>query len=181
MAVHKITFREAKRNCQGQVSVEFIFVLITILFFVFFLLSFSMLFIFSDYVEYATFMAARTYKADAGSQTAQEGLANQVFQSYMTKVQGFVTNYSLSFLSGDGDATAGLITRYRVPLFYLPPVFIAGGSKNIPSTVDLTSETHLGRDPSQQECLNYFQRLLQAYGISVSGTNFIAGLEDDGC
>ena len=52
-----------KLNEKGQSAIEFIVVVVVVFFFLLFYLSFSITLIASEYVDYATFMAARTYKS----------------------------------------------------------------------------------------------------------------------
>ena len=74
------------REKKGQVAIEFIIVSVVVFFFLLFFLSFALVLVVSEYVEFATFMAARTLKAGHVSQTVQETNATGVFQSYMQRV-----------------------------------------------------------------------------------------------
>ena len=57
--------------------------IVVIFFFLLFYLSLSLLLVVSDYIDYATFMAARTYKSAFDSPETQEQNAQAVFDSYI--------------------------------------------------------------------------------------------------
>jgi Flp pilus assembly protein TadG len=177
--IRKLTSK-AKDN-RGQAGIEFMAVVIVIFFFLFFFLSLSIVFVVSDYVEYATFMAARTYKSMFSTEQVQEENARRVFNSYMQQIQGIARNYNLTFLPGDerGNQGAGVKATYTMDLFYLPPVFIVDGIP--PSAITLTSESRLGRDPSNQECSRFFTKFVEGLGLGTDASNFAKQMDDNGC
>jgi Flp pilus assembly protein TadG len=166
------------KNKKGQAAVEFIFVALVIFFFLFFLLSISIVLTVSTYIDYATFMAARTYKAGASGEDIQKRNAETVFNSYFDKIQGLARRPTLSF--GDTEEsnpnTSGITATYQMDLFYIPPLFIGGSS---PSQISLSTETHLGRDPSFKECQSFFRGFAQRFGVNDG--RFVDGMEDNGC
>ncbi len=170
------------REKKGQVAIEFIIVSVVVFFFLLFFLSFALVLVVSEYVEFATFMAARTLKAGHVSQTVQETNATGVFQSYMQRVGTLVKNPSLSFIAADPQdpqGTLGAIATYTVDLFYLPPVYLLNGQPL--SRITLHSEAHLGRDPSYIECRLFFNQFAAAHGLGLEGTNLVLEMEDNGC
>ena len=174
-------FKKQLRNRKGQSAIEFIVVVVVILFFLLFFLSLSILLVVSDYLEFATFMSARTYKSMFSSQDAQENNARQVFNSYASRVQGIARDINLEFLDGGdgGPQAAGVRARYTIDLFYLPPLFIPDG---IPASgITLSTETRLGRDSSYQECNNYFRTWSRRLGLNLEGTRLINLMDDNGC
>lgn len=177
MRVSLQNFRPRKEK--GQAGVEFMVIMLVIFFFLFLLLSLSILFVISDYVEFATFMAARTYKAGASREEMQFQHAQEVFQSYTDKIQGIATNFTLerAQISPDDNQTAGLLSTYDISLFYFPPLFMLGGMPN--PRVKLATDTFLGRDPSYEECQSFFQSLGKKLGIDSS--YFWEQMEDNGC
>lgn len=167
---------------KGQTAIEFIIVIVLILFFLFFFLSLSIVFVVSDYLEYATFMTARTYKSMVGSKETQQRNALAVWNSYAGKVNGIATNFDLTFLNG-GDVGAqgeGVRGSYDMNLFYLPPIFLTDALP-FRGPLRFSTETRLGRDPSSEECLNFFNSLSQRVGLGIGGTSFLDAMEDNGC
>jgi len=175
-----------KRGVRGQAMVEFMAVVVVVFFFLFFLMSLSFVIILSEYVEYATFMAARTYKSGFSGEPRQEGNAKLVFDKYFERVQGIVRNPQVEFKRADpnNEQTAGVIVRYDMDLFYFPPLFMADGALP-PSRIGLTSETHLGRDPSFGEVCDpsgnsFFVNFLNQNGVQDTG-NLAEQMDDNGC
>lgn len=164
----------------GQAAIEFIVVVVVILFFLFFFLSLSITLVVSNYLDYATFMAARTYKAGYEDKDDQISNAREVFFGYANKVAGIARNFTIDFQKTDAgdEQTDGVITSFDIDLFYLPPLFISDG---FPSRIRLFSEAHLGRDPGARECLDYFTNFSRRLGLGIDGTGLISQMEDNGC
>lgn len=163
---------------KGQAAIEFIVVVVVIFFFLFLLFSLAMLFAISSYMDYATFMAARTYKTGAFKESSQFRNAQTVFNSYFDKVSGLARKPSLEIVRTDPTSvrTEGLLASYDVDLFYLPPVFM--GSNTPGSVLRLNTEAHLGRDPSFEECQNFFTSFAAKFGVS---SDYAELMEDNGC
>lgn len=174
-----MNLRRTKKGQSGQAAIEFIAISVVLFFFLLFFLSISILFVVSDYIEYATFMAARTYKSGASRQPIQQRNAEIVFNSYFDKVQGIARRPNLEFIRTEEDnvRTEGLMASYDIDMFYLPPVFVGGGGT--PSRIRLNSEAHLGRDPSHEECRSFFTGFGQRVG--VTDPNILEMMEDNGC
>ena len=157
--------------------------MVVVFFFLLFYLSLCILLVTSEYMDYATFMAARTYKSAYGSEQSQEANARTVFDSYTSKVQGVARQFSLSFIQtqpGD-EQTKGVEASYTMDLFYLPPIFVgASGADVPPSVLRLTTESHLGREPGFEDCHNYFEGYVRQ--LNVPGMDrFIDEMDDNGC
>lgn len=175
--------KSAKRQLgtRGQAAIEFMAVVVVIFFFLLFFLSITILIVTSEYLDYATFMAARTYKSGFSSKEYQQRYAEQIFNTYADKVNGVARNFELRFVKADDndDQTEGIVTNYTIDMFYLPPVFIQG---NIPpSAIRLTSEAHLGRDPAFQDCQDYFNSFAQQFRLGIEGTGLVQQMDDNGC
>jgi hypothetical protein len=171
--------KKGKKNLPaGQAAIEFIIVSVVIFFFLFLLLSMGIVFVVASYLDYATFMAARTYKTGAFQQSSQERAAREVFNGYFDKVNGIARNPQLQFVRTDPNSvrTEGLVASWDIELFYLPPFFV--GTNVPPSTIRLTSEAHLGRDPSSAECQGFFSNFASRLGV---GEEFAEIMEDNGC
>jgi len=169
------------RKKDGQSAIEFMTVMMVIFFFLFLFLSLSILIVISEYVEYATFMAARTYKATSKSPDLQFENAKKVFESYTSKIEGIARNFNLKEMMADSgqEQTSGVIATYDIDLFYLPPIFALGGAKN-PSSITLSAEAYLGRDPSYDECQNFFVNLARRV-FGFDNPRLIEQMEDNGC
>jgi len=166
-------------NQKGQSAIEFITVVVVVFFFLLFYLSFSITLVASEYVDYATFMAARTYKSGNIDLESQQSAAQRVFNSYMNPLQSIIRNPRLSFLpSGAANQTEGVKSNYEVDLFYLPPLFVKGGS---PSRLQLSSETQMGRDPSLKDCQDFFINFGNINNLGIGETFNTNLMDDNGC
>lgn len=167
-------------NRKGQAAIEFTVVIIVVLFFLLFFLSLAMTLVLSDYIEYATFMAARTYKTAFSTEEFQRQYAQAVFRGYVDKVDGLAKNIELNFVQTDPqDAhTSGVVATYEVDLFYLPPFFLP---IQVPSRISLQAESILGRDPTFSECLNFFNNFTRQTGLGLEGTSLVSAMDDNGC
>lgn len=157
-------------NQRGQSAVEFMIVTLVIFFFLLFYMSLTVTLVASEYVDYATFMAARTYKSASFSRQIQQQQASNVFNQYLNPINSIVLSPKIDFNEN------GVQSSYQVDLFYLPPLFVTSGSP--PSRIELRSETILGRDPSLGECKNFFLNFANAF---ADGANFAYLMEDNGC
>lgn len=181
--------------------VEFMIAVIVIMFFLFLMLSLSILMVTSEYMEYAAFMAARTYRTGYSTASSQATRARLVAQQYAVNVANLLSNgasgVNIEVIDGDagprlnnpvgdqGGGMAGVRIRYRIPLFYLPPVF---AGTFIDPNINLTTESFYGRDPSAEEACGdngFFQQFLQnTPGVNLNGSDAAAvasQMEDNGC
>jgi len=171
---------KGKKKQDGQSAIEFIVVVVVVFFFLFFFLSLAVTLVISDYVEYATFMAARTYKSGYSGENIQEQMARQVFQTYVQKIDGIARNFELNFVQLDpqDEQTAGVVVTYEVDLFYLPPLFV--GEALPGGRIRLTAQAHLGRDPAGADCQEFFSGFSQRLGLGLSDP-FLQMMHDNGC
>lgn len=173
------SYLKNRQNQGGQAAVEFLISMVVIFFFLFFYLSLCVLMVASEYIDYATFMAARTFKAAYFDRSEQENNARRVFNNYVNRIEGIARNFDLQPVQLDpsDEQTWGLVASYDIDLFYLPPLFVPGERV---STIRLTSEAHLGRDPGFDECRNYFRTFLQTLSVG-NVEQLIDDMEDNGC
>jgi hypothetical protein len=163
---------------QGQSTIEFALTLILMMGLIFFFMQLSLIFGFGNYVHYATFMAARAYlSAGPGGPDEQGDRAKNVIIRTMKRsvtqsgidrfpaiargqggsgdVAGFELN-SPQYVPGDYNLSwiQGVRYTFRSRLFLIPLGGTGGGaaSANSPNSVTLTSESWLGREPSEEEC-----------------------------
>ena len=170
---------------EGQTAVKFVIVCLVVFFFLLFFLSLAFVLILSQYMDYATFMAARTYKSAHGDRASQEAKAFNVFREYVTPVENSAMIKNIRgpiFLNPGGreHRSEGVRVEYDVNLFYLPPLF---AKNRLDSVITLTSESYLGRDPNYDECFNFFRSFTNRLGISMrNGSADLTGqMEDNGC
>ena len=170
------------RNRKGQAAIEFMVVMIVIFFFLLLFLSFSLMLVVSEYMDYATFMAARTYKAGAGDRSNQQANAETVFNQYTQFItgNGLARNVSINFANaqGNNEQTGGAVSSYDLDMFYLPPLF--AGSNSVPSRIRLSSETYLGREVGVFECKNFFSQFVRRLNIP-NMERFTDEMDDNGC
>lgn len=170
------------KNRSGQAAIEFIAVVIVIFFFLFFYLSLAIVLTVSEYMDYATFMAARTYKSGFSTEEFQKRYARDlVFKKYTDNINPSIArNFNLEFvqLDPDDEQTKGVVASYDMDLFYLPPIFVTGNNQPV-SRISLKSEAYLGRDPAFADCTNYFQDFLNRMGVNAGGLTGL--MEDNGC
>lgn len=169
------------KNRKGQAAVEFIAVVVVVFFFLLFYLSLAILLVGSSYMDYATFMAARTYKSGFSSEEYQKIYAQQIFQKYVSQVDGFIRNPKLSFAATNAESEQGkgAFATYDIDLFYLPPLFLGGAIPN--GRLKLKSESFLGRDPAYNDCYGYFQEVNRRFNLGLAGTDLLEMMEDNGC
>jgi len=154
--------------------------MVVVFFFLLFYLSLCILLVTSEYMDYATFMAARTYKSAYGSEESQQTNARTVFDTYTQNIQGVARKFTLDFVQTDpqDEQTKGVESAYSIDLFYLPPIFMPGDTP--PSELRLTSEAHLGREPGFQDCLDFFSNYVRR--LNVPGMErFSEEMDDNGC
>lgn len=169
-----------KINQQGQAVIEFLLCSLVIFFFLLFYLSLCVLLISSEYMDYATFMAARTLKASYDKPDTQDSNARTVFSQYANKLSPVVRNFNVQ-INGEGPQ-AGVRVEYEADLFYLPPIFVSGA---IPSRLRLSTQTRLGREPNFNVCDSsnpdsYFLKFINHF--QIQGMDSLVGqMEDNGC
>lgn len=188
--INAITRYRKRRNGEsGQAAIEFMAVVVVIFFFLLFFLSLSFLIVLSEYVDYATFMAARTYKSGFSKETTQESNARLVFDKYFEKVQGLVRKPQLKFVRVDpnSEQSAGLIVQFEADMFYMPPIFLLGsGGEAANPRINLQTEAHLGRDPTFNEVCDpgngdsFFMKFLQQNNVQNAET-IAEQMDDNGC
>lgn len=175
-------FIQALKCQSGQAAIEFIAVVIVLFFFLFFYLSLAIVLTVSEYMDYATFMAARTYKSGYSSEEFQQRYARDfVFKKYTDKISPDIArNFRLEFtaLDPNDEQTRGVVATYDMDLFYMPPLFITGDDQPV-SRITLQSEAFLGRDPAFQDCIGYFEQFSGRLGLNLGG--LLGLMDDNGC
>jgi hypothetical protein len=168
-------FGARKPSATGQATVELILALF--LFFGIFLFYVQLAFVFAyaNVVHYATFMSARAYLSASQSSEEQRERAKDVIVDLLTRGQGSSGSPRFPFIAqgfkgsdppGFSIVTGGMGEAYRTGVVYefvsrLPLIPLGGKSSSgaALNTIHLTSESWLGRDPSEEECYRFMQGL----------------------
>jgi len=162
--------------------VEFALTLMLLMAFVFFFMQISLIFGIGNYVHYATFMSARAYLSAGSNQDDQTTRAKSVIISTLKAGQTLENRDRFPVAQATGGSSGlpgldiddphfqagnrslswlqGVRYTFRSRLFLLP---LAGksvpsgtngatGGGSSPNSVQLTSESWLGREPTDGEC-----------------------------
>jgi len=176
-----------RRHChrsrsQGQSTVEFVLSMILFMGFLFFFMKLSYFLAYGNLVQYATFLAARSYQASGPNRQDQEDRARVTLIRLLKKSEGEAgTERFQSIAQGAGggnptgaqigagsgfDATddakswlQGVRYTFRSRLFVSllgdksdPSSTSTTGPQLPPGVISLTSESWLSREPTEQEC-----------------------------
>ena len=186
---------ERKFKKDGQGTVEFIFVFIAFIFFL--SLSYNVVVSFAvyQYLSYATFMTARAYQASRDDPNAQLEAATRTMQIYVPNVSpgsgstpfGFSAKRKLAtitaFTAPKVNANTGNVTTpfrldFEVPLITVP---LGQDLKKEFGTIELHTQSNLGREPTKKECTLFFEELFKKFFRGGTGLHTSAGMEDNGC
>lgn len=189
--------RAIRRKQSGQGTIELL-----LTFFAFFTVAFmyfqiAMGFGVANYIQYVTFMSARALLSSYTTEAAQKAAAKSVLEVMLNKngkdrfggiakgdgdgePAGAVVGRGPKVTLGKGDAreTAwqqGVQYKFKIKMYFAP--MVPGAKRGEANTVKLTSETWLGRDPSEEECLTTLKDRKTRSGVG-DGPDF---LYDNGC
>lgn len=162
-----------KRRTRGQSLIEFILTLLAFLTVLFMVVQVGLSFGIANYVHYATYMAARALLSGDETPRKQQDNAKFVLTSMLKREGGEDRFKPVIHGSGSGDPIGvdligpsprvnpndarqttweqGVVYRYKAKLYMMP--LVRGAKRGVDNSVELESETWLGRDPSTQECL----------------------------
>lgn len=189
--IMKINFHKKK----GQGTVEFIFVFIAFIFFLSLSYNAVVSFAVYQYLSYATFMSARAYQASRDDPNAQLEAATRTMKIYVPNVSpgSGSTPFSFSskrklatitnFTTPKVNTTTGFVTtpfrlEFEVPLITVP---LGQDLKKTFGTLDLYTESNLGREPTKKECQTFFQNFFQDFLRVGNSLHSWEGMEDNGC
>lgn len=174
-----------KKEEEGQALIEFILTMTLTLAFVLFFVQLSLLLAWGNYVQYATFMAARAYLSGGTNEDDQRDRAAAVLTRMVKKSSG--SQDRVPFIAvgfGEGDIKGALIGKasnfdaldrdlswlegvrytFRGRLFLLP---VSNGQSASANMLTLSSESWLGREPTYRECVA--EELVPKMGIFDNG------------
>lgn len=188
-----------KRKQSGQGTVEFILTLFAFFTVVFMYVQVALGIGVANYVQYATYMASRALLSGGADKATQVTAATSVLE-IMLKSNGrdkfpgivkgsgdgaggidgaFVGSTSRVILKRDGARDwaweQGASYKFDVRMYMVP--LVPGAKRGKANKVTLQSESWLGRDPSEQECLDNLRDRMSRSG--VGGLN--SALFDNGC
>ncbi len=174
------TSRKRPLGRTGQATVEFVLTLVLFLGFALFYIQNALMMGWANYIHYATFMSARA-QLSAGPTPQDQALRAKTVATRMLKRESGKDRFPSLGQGVDGDdpEVAGLFIeppeqftaapgnpafswlegvryRFKTRLFRLP-LLGAAPSRGPASELELQSESWLGRDPSDQECMNYMK------------------------
>lgn len=163
-----------KRKEEGQSTVEFALTLMLLMAFVFFFMQLSLIFGIGNYVHYATFMSARAYLSAGPNQDDQTTRAKNVIISTLKAGQTLENRDRFPVAQATGGSSGlpgldidpppfqmgnrslswlqGVRYTFKSRLFLLPLTGAGGATNTSPNSVQLSSESWLGREPSDSEC-----------------------------
>ena len=181
-----ILLKRKKRDIKGQSSVEFIISFVVVLGFCFSFFRLAILYTNGYLVHYATYMAARSYMVFDNNSNEPSGgdggaglLAKKVFDGF--KVGGLVGSYSGNLEVHDPESFNTYINNLYVGVWtefqqQLPTVLM--GKKR---TLNLRSESFLGREPTRSECYNRICRAMGEAALTSEYCGVHSTLFDNGC
>jgi hypothetical protein len=170
---------------QGQSTTEFILTMILFVGFMFFFMKLSYFLAYGNFVQYATFLAARAYQSAGPDPADQAERARVTIVRLLKKSEGETGTERFKGIAqgtGGGNPTGaqigpgpgyeptndanswlqGVRYTFRSRLF----VSLFGSKPNAsvtdrqePGSVTLTSESWLGREPTASECAEEMRRL----------------------
>ena len=179
----------------GQSTLEFALTLTLLISFILFFLQLTLLMGISNYIQYATFMAARAYLSSGPTQADQSNRAHSVINMMVKKGANspgqdrFPT--VIKGANGTDDTSVGLSIdpdpfnksdysfswiqgiRYEFQgRVFILPFGTSFSPKSQQNTLSFTSETFLGREPSYSECQQQ---------MPTAPTSGQQGIFDNGC
>lgn len=185
----------AIQNQSGQSTIEFILTLFLVFGIIIFFVQLAFTMAIGNYIQYATFMAARTYMAGGTSIDDQEDRTREVLIKMVkaseaasgidrwpmiegidgnSDVSGADIGKGLQFREREIDELSwqvGVRYRFRSPLVLMKLGSAAGASTDRrANSLTLTSESWLGRHTSYQECVSFMDS-------NIGGTLVV----DNGC
>lgn len=185
-----------KNNQSGQTMIEFTLMMIATSFFIFLHMNLAYVYMMIEYIDFSTFMSARTAIAadvdwNRQKQKAQNVLntmlAGKVDLSQGEQILGDglikILHSSSSIKSSQdpselykGKNLIQVNVKYSVPMYVFPPIFF----KVDPglSRINLVSESYLRREATYEEAMRYYEEFakckIQDPGVGIcarGGTN----------
>lgn len=173
-----------KKKESGQSLIEFILTLFSFMTILFMVVQVSLGFGVANYIQYATFMTARSLLSSGTTEQEQIQRAQGVLRKFVgengNRFQGIVRageegDPPGGFVGGtplargslgkpaarDQAWEQGATFKFKARLYMLPMVRSRSGTQNF---VELESQTWLGREPSEQECQKY---VTERKGITI--------------
>ncbi|MBI3556588.1 MAG: pilus assembly protein [Deltaproteobacteria bacterium] len=199
MLLTKLRRENTASGQSGQGTIELILTMMAFFTIFFMFVQCALSFAVANYIQYATFMAARAFQAGYASLGDQKAAATSVLEATLNGNNGGGRFGSIAVGTGggDGDVTGssigpssrvhlapsadarstaweqGVTYSFKVKLYLAP--LIPGVNQGEDSKVTLESQSYLGREPTEKECEAV---LLLRQNKSAQKHNFIY---DNGC
>lgn len=183
--------RVKKRRQQGQGIIELLVTMFAFFTLAFMYVQVALSFSVANYFQYIAFMASRAYLSAHVDEVEQKKMAMSLLE--VTLQNGGRDRFSsIARGVGDGDIAGVFVGRsnrvelgasssrntaweqgvkytFKMRMYMLP--MVKGAKRGEDANLELTTESWLGRDPTEEECLNTLQRRLPNGGA----------LFDNGC
>ena len=157
---------------EGQAVIEFVLGLLVVITFFFFYVRLSAVFAISNYIQYATFMSARSLASSANAKDVQEETAKSVLESMVKgKFKSLITTKgddAIKVGAGSYFDSLGPIEEWNHGASYhftAKLSFYPFSSKNQSLLLDLTSESWMPRERSEEECLRAKSKIEADIGV----------------
>ena len=183
-----------KKSSQGFLTVQFMLALVFIMFFIVSFLGLALTLVHASLTQYLTYSSARKLaladetkfsQEDAGKnkyQIIRQGLFNTAFQSSASSDWFYISdagigpnpNYSSQESSSPGARRLffgsyvefkSKITNFQVPLW----------TDKTSGDLETSIGSYMGREPSREECMNFFQNSFLPIGTSDGYPSVIGG------
>lgn len=165
----------------GQSTIEFLTTMTFAIGLVFFVVRLALVYTNGFLVHYATFMASRSYLVIdnnlAGASTADPVAADEakkVFESYQVLSLLDASNVDFQVNSPDFGGRKSYVGPYVKFKQRFPSPSLVGTNQ----TLNLTSESFLGREPTRSECV---ERICEALTAAGTNCNQYVTFFDNGC
>ena len=175
---------------KGQSTIEFIFVFIAFIFFLSLSYNAVVSFAVYQYFSYATFMTARAYQASRDDPSAQLEAATRTMKIYVPNVNpgpsstpfGFSSKRTLAtvkdFVIPRPGFAGDFKLQFEVPLITVP---LGADLKRDFGSLQLWTQSNLGREPTKKECEDFFQGFFSTFFRGGNPLHTWRGMEDNGC
>ena len=193
--------RTKKNRQQGQGIVELLVTLFAFFTLAFMYVQVALSFSVANYFQYIVYMGSRAYLSGHVDEAEQKKMALRLLEATL-QGGGRDRFSSIARGVGDGDITGvfvgrspraalgadssrdtaweqGVTYKFKMRMYMMP--MVKGAKRGEDANLELTTESWLGRDPSEEECLQALQRRKSSGANAGSGAGGADYLYDNGC
>lgn len=174
---------------KGQSTIEFIFVFFAFIFFLSMSYNAVISFAVYQYFSYANFMAARAYQPSRNNRLDQNNAAVRAMSVYIPGIRPGSQNTLFAFSEKrplarikswmvplPNTPELPMVLEFEVPFLTLP---LGDDIKQTFGTLTLKTSILMGREPSKEECRNFF---INKFGeLGGASPHDADAMEDNGC